>query len=389
MHRSLLILTALLLAVPAWPAGEAHAQFARRLKDRAKQRVEQKVEDKVVADVDQAMDAALDGEATAPAGAPAAAAARAQRPGEGAWLNYDFVPGERVVFAEDFAADRVGNFPRRLTFQKGNFEIAEWEGRRFLRGTAFGAFAVTLPETLPDRFTLEFDLAAPGGWYQEVRFSDDPATFVRIRPHDGGIEPTSSTGVRAQSAPAVDPGSGGLFPVKVMADGAYVKVYLNDTRVANVPNADLGRSRTIVFTISASQDAPVFIGALRVGAGGLPLYEALAEAGRVATQGILFDTGSDVVRPESTPTLEEIVAMLAAHPDLRLRIEGHTDDVGAADANQQLSERRAEAVRAYLVAAGVDAGRLEAQGLGASAPAADNATPEGRQQNRRVELVRL
>lgn len=81
--------------------------------------------------------------------------------------------------------------------------------------------------------------------------------------------------------------------------------------------------------------------------------------------------------------------MLKAHPDLKLLIEGHTDNTGSAEINQSLSEKRAEAVKAYLVSTfGIDASRLEAKGFGASKPVASNDTPEGRQQNRRVELVR-
>jgi outer membrane protein OmpA-like peptidoglycan-associated protein len=138
-----------------------------------------------------------------------------------------------------------------------------------------------------------------------------------------------------------------------------------------------------------SPEAARMVTAVRVAAGGRDLYEALADSGRVATQGVYFETASDQLRPESTPTLKAIAAMLAAHPALRLTIEGHTDAAGDARVNQALSERRAAAVRAALVGQfGADAGRLAAVGRGASRPAAPNATAEGRQMNRRVELVR-
>jgi outer membrane protein OmpA-like peptidoglycan-associated protein len=110
----------------------------------------------------------------------------------------------------------------------------------------------------------------------------------------------------------------------------------------------------------------------------------------VSTHGILFATGSATIEGESTPTLKEIGDMLTAHPDLKLTIEGHTDNVGAASANQTLSEQRAAAVKDYLVAKfGVDGARLVTKGFGATKPAAPNTTAEGRQNNRRVELVKM
>jgi outer membrane protein OmpA-like peptidoglycan-associated protein len=81
--------------------------------------------------------------------------------------------------------------------------------------------------------------------------------------------------------------------------------------------------------------------------------------------------------------------MLKSHSDLKLTIEGHTDNVGDAAANQALSDKRAAAVKAYLVEKGIDASRLEAKGLGATKPKAGNDTAEGRQTNRRVELVKM
>ena len=78
--------------------------------------------------------------------------------------------------------------------------------------------------------------------------------------------------------------------------------------------------------------------------------------------------------------------MLADYPDLRLEIQGHTDDVGDDAKNLDLSQRRAESVKAYLVAQGIDEGRLEAKGFGETVPIADNKTKAGRAENRRVEF---
>jgi outer membrane protein OmpA-like peptidoglycan-associated protein len=110
----------------------------------------------------------------------------------------------------------------------------------------------------------------------------------------------------------------------------------------------------------------------------------------VATQGIYFDTGSDRLRPESSATLKEIGTMLKEHAGLKLAIEGHTDNVGSAEGNQTLSEKRAVAVRQFLIDNyQIDATRLTAKGLGQTKPVAPNDTPEGRQNNRRVELAKL
>ena len=113
-------------------------------------------------------------------------------------------------------------------------------------------------------------------------------------------------------------------------------------------SANFARGDTLYLTVgSATEALPVLIGPIRVAGGGRDLYDRLARDGRVATQGILFDTASDVIRPESTPTLVEIGAMLTDHPDLALTIEGHTDSDGDEASNQSLSERRAAAGVTY------------------------------------------
>jgi len=177
--------------------------------------------------------------------------------------------------------------------------------------------------------------------------------------------------------------------IRIAVDGDYLKLYANEKRALNVPNAKLGRSNRIyVYLNGWSAEQPRMIADVRINAGGRELYDALSADGRVATQGILFDTGSDRIKPESTPTLQQIADMLTQHGDLRLTIEGHTDNVGNAASNKALSEQRAAAVKAYLVSKGIDAARIETAGLGDTRPAAPNASPEGRQQNRRVELVK-
>jgi len=124
------------------------------------------------------------------------------------------------------------------------------------------------------------------------------------------------------------------------------------------------------------------------GSVGGELKKRLSADRRARLYGILFDTDSAVIRPESRPVLDEVLELLRGEPTWKLTIEGHTDATGADAHNQTLSQQRADSVRAYLVAGGVEAVRLRTAGFGESRPVADNATELGRAQNRRVELVR-
>lgn len=114
----------------------------------------------------------------------------------------------------------------------------------------------------------------------------------------------------------------------------------------------------------------------------------LAEFGRARVYGINFDSDSDHIKDESKPTLDKIVSMLKAKPDWKLTIEGHTDSTSTPQHNQDLSERRAASVKAYVQSAGVDSSRLKTTGYGATKPVASNDNELGRAQNRRVELTK-
>ena len=112
------------------------------------------------------------------------------------------------------------------------------------------------------------------------------------------------------------------------------------------------------------------------------------ERGLVVTLGdVLFETDRAELKPGSERTLDELVAALRESPNASVAIEGHTDSTASHAYNESLSERRAAAVRNYLVAQGIDGSRISARGLGENYPVASNADAADRQQNRRVELV--
>jgi len=115
----------------------------------------------------------------------------------------------------------------------------------------------------------------------------------------------------------------------------------------------------------------------------------LNKSGHMALYGIHFETAKATILPDSESVLAEIAKMLQQNPDVKVSVEGHTDNVGSATTNQTLSEKRAQAVVAWLTGHGIDASRLKAKGWGSSKPVDDNTTEDGRAKNRRVELVKI
>jgi hypothetical protein len=147
--------------------------------------------------------------------------------GEGVRVNYDFTPGTRPLFVEDFSRDNVGDFPRRLEFGDGNMEIAEWKGTRWLRVTSSpGKFTIALPEQLPERFTIEFDATTSvSNIWMVLSFADGAADDVRFRGMNGngqgGVFGATHQTQGFTSGPVP---MGEVYRGRIMADGRYVKV---------------------------------------------------------------------------------------------------------------------------------------------------------------------
>ncbi|MBN2107545.1 MAG: OmpA family protein [Deltaproteobacteria bacterium] len=145
-------------------------------------------------------------------------------------------------------------------------------------------------------------------------------------------------------------------------------------------NAGLGQTYLVIIDEEGFKKSLTF--------GPAELKAALDKDGRVLLYGILFDLDKAVLKQESNKQLQHIVSLLLQYPELRLEVQGHTDDQGADTYNMELSQRRAETVVQYLQLFGLDTGRLAAKGCGETKPVGANATEEGRAKNRRVELVK-
>jgi len=317
------------------------------------------------------------------------------------WENYDFVPGSKVLFYTDFSEDRVGNFARGLKYVGGPIEVVERDGVKVLRSTGRATVLIPVAPMLPQRFTIEIDviptaagisdqLVLEGGTEldrgdasAEIDWSPKGTFILGSGQHMGN----SASAIPEDTQRALIDQT---THVRVLMDSAYFKMYTNERRMYNIPELAFRRAGVVRLMVNGTEDNPTFLTAIRVAESDTDVfYDALSSKGRWATHGILFETGKATLRPESRPVLKEIAAAMKQHADLRILIEGHTDNVGAAAANLTLSDQRAAAVMAALVADfGVAADRMTTKGLGDTAPAVPNTTAAGRAQNRRVEIVR-
>jgi outer membrane protein OmpA-like peptidoglycan-associated protein len=336
-------------------------------------------------------------ESAKPAGA-APTGAPATPPSPEAYGNrYDFVPGDKVLVFDDFSDTDVGEYPAKWTIKGGggnSLEVVQVGDRRFLKsryspqsqGWAQTWLRYEIKEDMPKNFTIEYDMDLGGRTgFMFSKWAGYGGQAVKIHASD-------ETQVKSSNANGKLPVKTGVQHVAIAVSGTQLKVYVAGERVLSDPD---GVVRPIT-RLGIEFEAPYqqegdhqMITNLRIAEGGKPAKQMLAGEGRIVTHGILFDTGSDVIKPESGPTLRSILALLKEDPGLRFAIEGHTDDQGGPKVNGPLSERRAAAVKAWLVKQGIDAGRLTSKGLGQSKPIDSNETAEGRANNRRVEFVKI
>ncbi len=331
----------------------------------------------------------------------------AQNPGEGVWANYDFVPGHRVLAFHDFEDTYTGNFPDRVEYLQGDMEVVQLsdaeQTNQVLRTQNEGRFIVPAGAHLPENLTVEFRMMATDQRAKALMYSPTEKAPIKspgaslaalVEPQSTGLSVGKYTdGPKATQKLPEKAFLNKWVDVRIAVDGKYWKMYVDEKRVANIPQADFPRTDGLAFYFSVYpyDGGAVYLDDIRIAEGGRSmLYEELAANGKVITHGILFDVNSATLRPESTPTLLDIARMLDQHKDLKLRIEGHTDNTGNDERNDTLSKQRAESVQAWLMKHHqIDASRLTTDGFGATRPVAPNDTPEGRQENRRVELHRM
>ncbi|GGG80828.1 hypothetical protein GCM10007415_11680 [Parapedobacter pyrenivorans] len=351
------------------------------------------------------------------------------------YSKFTFVPGEEIIAFDDFSQDAVGDLPASWV-STGTSEIVNFEG---LEGNwvwfnkTKGNFVPEYLRDLPENFTLEFDLMYDFafGTYSNARllnlvFSDianpeakldwegTPGYFAlqKLTDHYTGVE---FSGVGHDGGPfitgrkVVSADASLNFSTKYKADqlinaeskntpihisiarmGRRLQVFANETKVLDMTNAferDVKLTSARFYVLNSTDADNYYVSNIRYAIGKPDTRNKLLESGKFTTSAITFNTGSAEIRSESYGILKEIADALKSEPGKSVSIIGHTDSDGSDALNQQLSEKRAEAVRTTLEREFGVSNVMLAAGKGESDPVADNGSPSGKAQNRRVEFI--
>ena len=331
------------------------------------------------------------------------------------YSKFDFIPGTEVIFFDDFEFDGAGNFPAQWnTNATGEIVVSDdLPGKWFLIRRAGGNIFPEFKGELTDNFTIEFDIT-PVAFEEEAGSGEIIYTVYSEEvfdlnaygaPGQAGFEVglglegshsysnyTATDGYIVNNSSSTKPMQlNQTHHVSIWAQVPRVRVYIDETKVIDVPKGlpqGFTYNRFRFITTNTAYD--VLIDNFRIAVGTPDTRNQLLKDGRLVTRGILFASGSDVIRAESYGVVKEISTVLKENPSLNVKIIGHTDSDGSEESNLSLSKRRAESVKKMLNAEfGIETARLSADGKGESVPESPNTTPEGKANNRRVEFVRI
>lgn len=416
----------LLLALALTPA-LSNAQL-NGLVNKVKSKVNQRVNSKTDQAIDEALDE-IEGKPKKQSSTTNNTTSESKQQAVASYTKYDFIAGEKILYAEDFAAEAIGELPLGWnTNGSGEVVTIPDQTGKWLRLHKSFIYLSNNSKEFGDNYTIEFDMVLQlknNGWgFPELSFgvlasgTVSPTDNSLLKDYDinasvlTSIYPGASSPSRLKIVSQLNNGSyfsssekeyselekyyGKPVHVAVHVQKERLRIWVNEVKAFDVPKAVPleHKMNQLFFKIShtnyAENDYGLFISNLKIATGLPDTRHKLLEEGKFSTTGILFDVNAAVIKPESFGIIKEIAAVLKENPTVKIRIIGHTSSDGDEAANLELSKKRAAAVKELLMKEyNIDGASIETDGKGEAQPVADNKSKEGKAANRRVEFIKL
>ena len=331
----------------------------------------------------------------------------------------DFVPGNKVIFFDDFKQDAMADFPAKWN-TTGSGKVVTIDG---IEGKWFdivhnSVVNPLLDKPLPENCTIEFDLflqtkdelltpfiqfgltSVKDIMREEIAYKEK--FFVnldRYNEKDGKrIEYGLKDVVGNKNDFPITDYTNKVLHVSMAINKTRLRLYLDKTKLIDLPRALLPEMRNNFYLVNMymipASELGVLVTNIRIASSETDarslLIKQLIEEGKAVTSDILFDVNSDVIKKESYGIINQFGDALKANAGLKIKITGHTDNDGTAATNMELSAKRAAAVKRYLMSNySIDPARILTDGKGATEPVSDNNSINGKAKNRRVEFTKI
>jgi len=344
-----------------------------------------------------------------------------------AYSNFDFVAGNKVLFYDDFSSGKIGDFPVMWN-TNGSGEIVTtdlYPGKWFRMNPTSKTFLDAGLKSV-ENFTIEFDLIVnknengltADGWDFQISFFASDNEIGGLHPSDlfpgkEGINLNFATvmlnetehtyrvynnktekgfdGKNSKKSTLLEPGKQYRFSFWVQK--TRLRLYINEEKVYDIQRAFSANTKVNQIRFWSYEDAEadiqVYISNFRYADATEDTRSKFLTDGKLVSYGIYFDSGKDIVKPQSYGALKEMASILTENSSVKVLIVGHTDSDGDDSMNLDLSKRRAENVKKVLVSEfKIDAARITTDGKGEAEPIAPNTNAENKAKNRRVEFIK-
>lgn len=437
MKRLVTILVIILLAT-IYANGQGWVNsLGNKVKEKAKEKVEQKVEEKTEEVMEKGFETVEKGvkkkkgvkneegeesvseeeeqadERSAEKRSENRSVAPQQKKALESFTQYDFIPGDKILFYEDFSQDAIGDFPALWT-SNGSGEVktvSVSDGKWLHLNGEDAVYCYMRKIDFPSNFIVEFDIIPDKEYsYDGIIFTIYENLSDNTEVADDDLYPgvagihimlgsnewetlgykESGDWLRAKASknPVIMEETNHVI---IWVQNRRVRIYHTGAKVLDAPtNIYPGVKFNRIRFSGWDRNSHPYITNIKITTAAPDMRSKLLTEGKIVSYGIYFDSGKDVVKPESYGSVKEIAAVLNENADVKIKIVGHTDSDGNDALNLDLSKRRAAAVKNYLVKEfGIAGERIQTDGMGEQQPVAANDKPENKAKNRRVEFIKL